>query len=174
MRVWPKNSWVSASLGTLANSFSIKSTTVALSFEILAGTLDLGPTTSCPCKKTRPWPNLSPSVKTWSRVLRMPRFLERSFTLMRLRVQIFHMQNSTVFQFMAKPTHAARRGQARLLNYLQNTAQLGLRYHGSSLNLNAFTDSDWATCPTTRRSITGNLVFLASAPMLPGCHDVNR
>jgi hypothetical protein len=54
---------------------------------------------------------------------------------------------------MVKPTHAACRGLARLLNYLHNTAQFGLRYHGSELNLHAYTDSD---CPITRRSITGN------------------
>jgi hypothetical protein len=72
---------------------------------------------------------------------------------------------STLSRFMAKPTHAACRGLARLLNYLHNTAQFGLRYHGSELNLHAYTDSDWATCPTTRRSITGNLVFLAGAPV---------
>jgi hypothetical protein len=73
---------------------------------------------------------------------------------------------STLSRFMAKPTHAACRGLARLLNYLHNTAQFGLRYHGSELNLHSYTDSDWATCPIiTRRSITGNLVFLAGAPV---------
>jgi hypothetical protein len=73
---------------------------------------------------------------------------------------------STLSRFMAKPTtHAACRGLARLLDYLHNTAKFGLRYHVSELNLYAYTDSDWATCPITRRCITGKLVFIAGAPV---------
>jgi hypothetical protein len=47
---------------------------------------------------------------------------------------------------------------------LKTSPSLGLFYSSSSdFKLQAFSDSDWATCPNTRKSITGYCLFLAKA-----------
>jgi hypothetical protein len=48
----------------------------------------------------------------------------------------------------------------RVLRYLNGTADHGLYYTKSNLQVNAFCDSDWAGCPDDRRSTTGFAVFL--------------
>jgi hypothetical protein len=45
------------------------------------------------------------------------------------------------------------------------TANYGLIYHGDELDMHAYSDSDWATCPVTRRSISGTVVFMCGAPV---------
>ncbi|GAA0144665.1 hypothetical protein LIER_05052 [Lithospermum erythrorhizon] len=53
-----------------------------------------------------------------------------------------------------------------LLGYVNKTIGQGLLLKGSTdMQLHAFSDSDWATCPTTRRSITGYLLTLGGAPI---------
>ena len=66
---------------------------------------------------------------------------------------------------MAKPTYRACLAVTRLLHYLSRTPHYGLVYHGESLHMHAYSDSDWATCPVTRRSISGTVVFLCGAPV---------
>jgi hypothetical protein len=68
-------------------------------------------------------------------------------------------------RFMAKPTYRACLAVTRLLHYLSRTPHNGLVYHGESLHMHAYSDSDWATCPVTRRSISGTVVFLCGAPV---------
>ncbi|PKU67898.1 Retrovirus-related Pol polyprotein from transposon TNT 1-94 [Dendrobium catenatum] len=50
----------------------------------------------------------------------------------------------------------------RVLRYIRGTLSLGLPITSSSLKLHAYSDSDWATDPATRRSISGHCAFLGS------------
>ncbi|XP_020680826.1 uncharacterized protein LOC110098350 [Dendrobium catenatum] len=50
----------------------------------------------------------------------------------------------------------------RVLRYIAGTIQLGLPITSSSLDLQAYSDSDWAADSTTRRSITGYCAFLGN------------
>jgi len=66
---------------------------------------------------------------------------------------------------MKRPTFEACLAMCRLLLYLKKTKNRGLRYHGTSLNLRAFTDSDWAGDLDTRRSTSGYVVMMANGPI---------
>ncbi|XP_026396379.1 uncharacterized protein LOC113291013 [Papaver somniferum] len=51
----------------------------------------------------------------------------------------------------------------RTLWYLKGTIGLGITLHSGDLHsLKAFTDSDWAGCPDTRRSTSRYAVFIGS------------
>ncbi|XP_068466649.1 uncharacterized mitochondrial protein AtMg00810-like [Phaseolus vulgaris] len=50
-----------------------------------------------------------------------------------------------------------------VLRYLKVAPGSGIFFHSSnSIQLKCFSDSDWATCPTTRKPITGFSVFLGN------------
>lgn len=67
-------------------------------------------------------------------------------------------------QFIDAPTDKHLSAAHRVLRYIKNAPGQGLFYpKGNDLHLNVFSDSDWATCVETRRSITGYCVFLGSA-----------
>jgi hypothetical protein len=54
----------------------------------------------------------------------------------------------------------------RVLRYLKGSVGKGLFLSASSsLNLVGYADSDWAGCPTTRRSTTGYFTMLGSNPI---------
>ncbi|KAL2335001.1 hypothetical protein Fmac_016214 [Flemingia macrophylla] len=64
-------------------------------------------------------------------------------------------------QFVSKPLDIHYQAATRVLRYLKGSPGRGLFYSSStSLKLSAFADSDWASCPTSRKSITGFCVFL--------------
>ncbi|XP_062118188.1 uncharacterized mitochondrial protein AtMg00810-like [Humulus lupulus] len=64
-------------------------------------------------------------------------------------------------QFLANPKTPHLQAAHHLLRYLKVKPDQGLLYPtSSSLHLRAFSNSDWASCPTTRRSTTGICVFL--------------
>ncbi|XP_042939363.1 uncharacterized mitochondrial protein AtMg00810-like [Carya illinoinensis] len=68
-----------------------------------------------------------------------------------------------VSQFMHSPTEANYKMVKCILRYLKGTVDLGLHFSShSTLDLYAFSDADWAGCPTTRRSTTGYCVFFGS------------
>ncbi|GJU25158.1 ribonuclease H-like domain-containing protein [Tanacetum coccineum] len=51
----------------------------------------------------------------------------------------------------------------RILRYVQGTLDCGLQLFSSSTKeLVAYSDADWAGCPTTRRSTSGYCVFLGN------------
>ncbi|PKU80351.1 Retrovirus-related Pol polyprotein from transposon TNT 1-94 [Dendrobium catenatum] len=64
-----------------------------------------------------------------------------------------HMHKPHVFHFQLLK---------RVLRYLRGTLQLGLPILSSSLELQAYSDSDWASDTTTRRSVTGYCAYLGT------------
>ncbi|XP_031096829.1 uncharacterized protein LOC116001068 [Ipomoea triloba] len=67
-------------------------------------------------------------------------------------------------QFVDAPTDKHLTAAHRVLRYIKGTPGQGLFYpKNNSLQLSAFSDSDWAACVESRRSITGYCVFLGSA-----------
>ncbi|XP_043694594.1 uncharacterized mitochondrial protein AtMg00810-like [Telopea speciosissima] len=70
---------------------------------------------------------------------------------------------NSVCQLMHAPTVAHFGLVRQILCYVRGTLDHGLRIvHDSTLDLFAFSDSDWAGCPVTRRSTTGLCTFLGS------------
>lgn len=61
-----------------------------------------------------------------------------------------------VSQFMASPRHLHMAAVRRIIHYIHGTIQSGLCYPaGTSLDLIAYSDADYAGCSDTRRSTTG-------------------
>uniref|UniRef100_A0A2N9IRW5 Reverse transcriptase Ty1/copia-type domain-containing protein n=1 Tax=Fagus sylvatica TaxID=28930 RepID=A0A2N9IRW5_FAGSY len=70
-----------------------------------------------------------------------------------------------VCQFMHNPTDVHLMAAKRILRYLRSTLHRGLLFHPSSLQLQAYADTDWAGDPVDRRSISSYVVFLGSTPI---------
>ncbi|XP_017408641.1 uncharacterized mitochondrial protein AtMg00810-like [Vigna angularis] len=67
-------------------------------------------------------------------------------------------------QFIQSPTDYHYRAIQHVLRYIKSKPSEGLLFPADSpIQLKAFSDSDWATCPNTRRSTTGFCVFLGSS-----------
>jgi hypothetical protein len=65
---------------------------------------------------------------------------------------------------MQHPTYEACCAACRLLNYLNDTTTKGLLYSGTSFNMHAYCDSDWASDLDTRRSTSGYIIIVAGGP----------
>ncbi|GKA92745.1 RmlC-like cupins superfamily protein [Tanacetum coccineum] len=69
-------------------------------------------------------------------------------------------------EFMQSPTFVDMQAVKHLLRYLLNSPGQGiLLTHDSAVQLKAYCDSDWASCPMTRRSTTGYCVLLGDSPI---------
>ena len=72
----------------------------------------------------------------------------------------------TLSQFMQQPTSFHMAALDHLLRYLSGTSGQGILLQGlDSLQLTAYSDSDWASCPTSRRSVTGYVILLNKSPI---------
>lgn len=72
-------------------------------------------------------------------------------------------------QFMNAPKVSHMESAIRILKYLKSTPGLGiLLFSNGPIELNAFCDSDWATCPMTRRSVTRYCIQLGKTHSFPG------
>ena len=64
-------------------------------------------------------------------------------------------------QFLSKPTQSHHNAALRVLKYLKGCPSKGLFFpRNSSLHLQGFSDADWAGCVDSRRSISGQCVFI--------------
>lgn len=73
---------------------------------------------------------------------------------------------NSVCQFLSHPTTTHMQAVKRIWRYFAGTIHHGLHFQPSSdENLIAFSDSDWAGCPDTRRSTTGFVIFYAGIPV---------
>ena len=52
-----------------------------------------------------------------------------------------------------------------VLLYLKGTTEKGITFSGSLFDLHAFSDADWAGDPSTRRSMTGYVIFMCGGPI---------
>lgn len=67
-------------------------------------------------------------------------------------------------QFVSKPLVPHYQAATKVLRFLKSSPTKGIYLSASSpLKLCAFADSDWARCPTTRKSITGFCVVLGNS-----------
>lgn len=63
----------------------------------------------------------------------------------------------------------------RILRYVKSSITLGLHLTGNpTLYLFAFSDADWAGCPTTRRSTTGFCMFLGHNNYFLVCQETTN
>ena len=67
-------------------------------------------------------------------------------------------------QFLFAPMQAHYNVVLRILQYLKGSHGRGLFFSsGSSFQLKAFSDLDWAACPESQRSFTGYCIFLGDS-----------
>ena len=67
-------------------------------------------------------------------------------------------------QFVSAPTTIHQQAAFCILRYLKNAPGNGIFLSATSIpQLKAYSDSDWATCPETRKSVTGFSIYLGES-----------
>lgn len=70
-------------------------------------------------------------------------------------------------RFMQKPLLPHWNAAIRVVRYLKGCPGQGIFLDSKpSLQISAYCDSDWSSCPTSRRSISGYIVFLGASPII--------
>jgi len=68
-------------------------------------------------------------------------------------------------QFLANPDRSHWTAAKRVLRYLKGTINYGITYSSKSLQLEGFSDADWAADSNDRKSVSGYIFNLASRPI---------
>ncbi|XP_017221183.1 uncharacterized mitochondrial protein AtMg00810-like [Daucus carota subsp. sativus] len=72
----------------------------------------------------------------------------------------------TLSQFMNEPKTTHWSSLEHTLKYVNSTLHQGFLLNSSdNLKLQAFSDADWASCPDSRRSITGYILLFGNSPV---------
>lgn len=72
----------------------------------------------------------------------------------------------TLSQYMQQPRDSHWEALQHTLNYIHSTCGQGIILSADAhITLQAFSDSDWASCVDTRRSITGYILLLGKSPV---------
>ncbi|XP_069146051.1 uncharacterized mitochondrial protein AtMg00810-like [Solanum lycopersicum] len=72
-----------------------------------------------------------------------------------------------LIQFMQHPREPHMHTAYHILKYLKKDPTLGLLMTSTDdYKVQAFCDSDWATCPDSRKSVIGHIVLLGSSPII--------
>jgi len=67
-------------------------------------------------------------------------------------------------QFVVEPTSAHQKATFRILQYIKGSPGAGIFLStDSNIHLKGFSDSDWAGCIDTRRTITGYAIYLGNS-----------
>ncbi|XP_020222487.1 uncharacterized protein LOC109804970 [Cajanus cajan] len=91
------------------------------------------------------------------------RLIGRLIYLTTTRPDITHAVHH-LSQFISAPTTAYSQAAFHILRYLKQASGLGIFLSAtSSLQLKAFSDSDWVGCLDSRRSITGFSVYIGDS-----------
>lgn len=78
-------------------------------------------------------------------------------------------------QFMQEPKEPQLKAAYHVLRYLKGDPTLGVSMsNDADLSVRAYYDSDWASCPDSRRSVSGYIVLLGSSPLnwISKKHDI--
>ena len=102
-----------------------------------------------------------------------PLSAESSSSYRRLIGRLIYLTNSRpdiayavqqLSQYMSSPTNVHQQAAYRVLRYLKGTPGSGLFFPATNtLQRPAFSDSDWAGCPDSRKSTTGFLIYFGSS-----------
>ncbi|GJY98317.1 putative RNA-directed DNA polymerase [Tanacetum coccineum] len=96
---------------------------------------------------------------------RYRRLIGRLLYLQATRPDIAYSVN-VLSQFIADPRHSHMDAAHQVLRYLKGTVGQGILLpRDGGCNLIAYCDSDWLSCPITRRSRTGYLLLFGGAPI---------
>ncbi|GKE63202.1 ribonuclease H-like domain-containing protein, partial [Tanacetum coccineum] len=77
--------------------------------------------------------------------------------------------------FMHDPREPHLSALKRILRYVRGTLSYGLQlYSSTTSSLVAYSDADWAGCPTTRRSTSGYCVFLGNNLLSWSCRSKKK
>ena len=68
-------------------------------------------------------------------------------------------------RFSKAPIFRACKALLRVLIYLRGTADRGIKFSGTDLNLSGYSDADWAGDLDSRRSTTGYAIYAAGGPI---------
>ncbi|KAI5344377.1 hypothetical protein L3X38_012254 [Prunus dulcis] len=68
-------------------------------------------------------------------------------------------------QFIHNPMESHVMAVKRILRYLKGTIDFGIHFQHGLLNLQTYSDDDWAVDPNDRRSVLGCIVYLVSSPI---------
>ncbi|XP_014503083.1 uncharacterized protein LOC106763399 [Vigna radiata var. radiata] len=118
-------------------------------------------------------PSSTPFLKDISSLYKEDNYLDDPQSYRRLIGKLLYLTNTRPYlcftinllsQFMQFPTNSHYQVIQHVLRYIKSSPSEGLFFAADSpKHLKAFSDSDWATCPTTRRSTTGFCIFLGSS-----------
>ncbi|XP_014496814.1 uncharacterized protein LOC106758398 [Vigna radiata var. radiata] len=101
-------------------------------------------------------PCTTPFLSDTSSLYKMENYLQDPSSYKRLIGKLLYLTNTRPDYHFRALQHVSR--------YIKSKPSEGLFFSADSpVHLKAFSDSDWATCPTTRRSTTGFCVFLGSS-----------